>query len=230
MNTQHPLTRWMLAVACAALAMLTSCANNPPPPDWQLAAHNGLRFFSNAYLVGNSRVAAAEYAAARSGFASTGRADLMARAALVHCATRVASLEFDNCAEFAPFSQDAAAPERAYAAYLGGQWQGLRVEALPAHHRSIVSATTDAQRSAALQDIKDPLARLVAAGVLLQQTRLAPGQIEVAVDTASAQGWRRPLLAWLGVQLKQAQAAGQTSQAASIQRRIDLVLQANAPV
>ena len=41
--------------------------------------------------------------------------------------------------------------------------------------------------------------RLVAAGVLLQTGRADPGVIAQAVDTASAQGWRRPLLAWLGV-------------------------------
>ncbi len=32
--------------------------------------------------------------------------------------------------------------------------------------------------------------------------------------------WRRPVLAWLGVQLRQAQAAGAADEAARIQRRI----------
>ena len=67
-----------------------------------------------------------------------------------------------------------------------------------------------------------PLARLVAAGVLLQTNRADPAVIASAIDTASAQGWRRPLLAWLGVQQKRAQAAGDTAEAARIQRRITL--------
>jgi hypothetical protein len=46
------------------------------------------------------------------------------------------------------------------------------------------------------------------------------------VDTASARGWRRPLLAWLKVQQQRAQAAGDAEAAASLQRRIDLVLSA----
>jgi hypothetical protein len=49
--------------------------------------------------------------------------------------------------------------------------------------------------------------------------------IEQAVNTASSQGWRRPLLAWLRVQLQRAQAAGAEQEAARIQRRIELVLQ-----
>jgi hypothetical protein len=38
-------------------------------------------------------------------------------------------------------------------------------------------------------------------------------------------GWRRPLLAWLGVQLKRQQTAGNTTGASETQRRIDLVQQ-----
>ena len=65
--------------------------------------------------------------------------------------------------------------------------------------------------------------QLVATGVLLQMGQLAPQGIAAAVDTASKQGWRRPLLAWLGVQLQRADAAGDTEAKARIQRRIDLV-------
>jgi hypothetical protein len=44
------------------------------------------------------------------------------------------------------------------------------------------------------------------------------------VDTASAQGWRRPLLAWLGLQHQRALQAGDAEAAAGLQRRIDLVM------
>jgi hypothetical protein len=76
---------------------------------------------------------------------------------------------------------------------------------------------------AALQAVADPLARLVAAGVLLQTGRADPGVIRLAIDTASAQGWRRPLLAWLGVQALRADAAGDSADAQRIRRRMALV-------
>ena len=79
-----------------------------------------------------------------------------------------------------------------------------------------------------LDAIEDPLARLVAAGLLLQSKRLTPADIGVATETASSQGWRRPLAAWLGVQLKRATDAGERDAAARIQRRMDLVLQGSA--
>ena len=111
------------------------------------------------------------------------------------CAARcyTASLEVGECTGFTALAQDASAEERAYAAYLSGRWQGLNPALLPEQHRAIASGT------GGLAGIADPLARLVAAGAMLQAGRIAPPDIVTATDTASAQGWRRPLLMWLGV-------------------------------
>jgi hypothetical protein len=64
------------------------------------------------------------------------------------------------------------------------------------------------------------LARLVAVGVLFQAGRASPPAIALAVDTASSQGWRRPLLAWLKVQLELAERAGDSEAAERLRRRI----------
>jgi hypothetical protein len=74
-----------------------------------------------------------------------------------------------------------------------------------------------------LPGVADPLARLVAAGVLVETNRADPSVIQAAIDTASSQGWRRPLLAWLTVQLKRAEAAGATADADQLRRRIAIV-------
>ena len=79
-----------------------------------------------------------------------------------------------------------------------------------------------ANAKSALSAIEDPLARLVGAGVLLQTGALTPADIAVATDTASAQGWRRPLLAWLGVQLQRARDGGDLNAVAALERRIEL--------
>ncbi|AMO95100.1 hypothetical protein CFter6_2428 [Collimonas fungivorans] len=204
------------AVLSSLLLTLAACSSKPPAPEWQGNAFGSLQSFSSAYLSGNTRVADVEFARARDAVASTGRADLVARAELTRCATRAASLEFDNCAGFQPLAPDADAGERAYANYLNGQWQGLDASLLPPQHRTVVG-------SGRMDSVEDPLARLVAAAALLQSGRLTPADITNAVDTASAQGWRRPLLAWLGVQLQRAQAAADHEAQARIQRRIDLV-------
>jgi len=204
----------------AALLLLAACASRQVPPDWQANAQLGLRNFSAAYYAGNTRLAAQEFARARADIAGTGRADLLARAELLRCAARVASLEFDDCAGFEAFAADAGAQERAYAAFLAGRWQGLDPALLPAQHRALIAGAADAGMLAA---IEDPMSRLVAAGVLFRVGRLAPSGIAAAADTASANGWRRPLLAWLGIQAARADAAGDADAAARIRRRIAIV-------
>ncbi|MDA8108586.1 MAG: hypothetical protein M0015_08150 [Betaproteobacteria bacterium] len=204
--------------AAAAAALLAACASGPVPPDWQANAHDALRSFEDAYLRGNARVAQLELARARNELASTGRADLVAQAELVRCALRVASLDFDDCPGFAPLAGDATNAERAYAAYLAGRWQGLDAALLPAPQRAVPS-----RGDAALGAIQDPLSRLVAAGALFRAGRLTPAGIGAAVETASANGWRRPLLAWLGVEQRRAEQAGDAAAAALIRRRIELI-------
>ena len=201
------------ALAFLAVALvLTGCSNNPPVPDWQASAKSAPERSVAAHLVGNARIDAAELARARSEVARTGRADLLARVELSHCAAQVASLVFGPCAGFEPLRADAAAPERAYADY-------LMAKAAPAD----VALLPEAQRGIAPAAIADPLARLIAAGVRFEAGRADPPLIALAIDTASEQGWRRPLLAWLGVQLKRAEAAGALAEAEPLRRRIALV-------
>lgn len=202
---------------------LAACASKPAPPAWKSNAADALKGYSDAYLKGNTSIAESEFARARTEMASTGRPDLVAFAELVRCATRVASLEFDECPGFAALAQDATAGEQAYAAYLTGRWQGLDAALLPEQHQAVVRAAPGAA-SGVLAAINDPLSRMVAAGALMRAGRIAPADIIVATETASGQGWRRPLLMWLGVAQKRAQAGGDAAGAARIQRRIDVVL------
>jgi hypothetical protein len=208
----------LLVLATAALA---ACSSSPPAPEWQMNAKGGAERAAEAWLQGDSRIEAAEFARVRRELSSTGRADLLARAELLRCATRVASLVLEPCTGFDALAQDAAPAEQAYARYLAGTAQPSDAALLPEAHRGLIGS---AAPDAALAAVKDPLSQLVAAGVLLRSGRATPGVIATAVDTASARGWRRPLVAWLTLQQQRAQSAGALEEAARLQRRIDLVL------
>ncbi|MFZ5539665.1 MAG: hypothetical protein ACOY5V_08010 [Pseudomonadota bacterium] len=209
-------------LAAAALA-LAGCAAGPLPPDWQTNARSALERSTTAYLKGDSRVAAVEFERARGEVARTGRADLVARVELVRCAARVASLEPEPCEGFETLRADAAAAERAYADYLAARPQPHDAALLPAPHRAVAASVGADSADAALRAIEDPLARLIAAGVLFRANRATPATIALAIDAASAQGWRRPLLAWLNVQLARAEKAGDRAEAERLRRRIALV-------
>jgi hypothetical protein len=179
----------------AALLLLAACSS-PQPADWQLNSAQSMGQYQRYFLAGDAR-ADAEFAVARRELASTGREDLVARAELLRCALRTASLEFDDCPGFLALKPGAGAEAAAYAEFLAG--------------RSSASGG------------REPLSRLVAAGVQLRKGAITPDEIAQAVDLASAEGWRRPLLAWLGVQEKRARDAGDGEAAARIRRRIDLI-------
>lgn len=212
------MTRFARILATGLL--LAGCGNTPPVPDWQLNAKGAMERAQEAYLAGNARVESAEFAKARSEVASTGRVDLLVRLELARCALRAASLVFEECASFSPLAQDAGPAERAYAAYLVGRAQPEQAALLPEQHRAVLASASQAPD---LKAMVDPLARLVAAAVLLQQHRADPAVIAMAIDTASAQGWRRPLLAWLGVQALRAEQGGDSAESARIRRRMALV-------
>ena len=211
-------SRLVYRLAVLATLSLAACSSGPKAPDWQLEAKTAMERALAAYLEGNSRVEALEFGRARSELSSTGRPDLVARAELLRCASRIASLVLEPCAGFEVLRPDATPAERAYADYLAGQLQPQDIALLPAPQRA-VAAGGDA---AALKAIADPLSQLVAAGVMFRAGRASPAVLQQAVDTASSQGWRRPLLAWLGVQLQLAEKRGDAAVAAQLRRRITL--------
>lgn len=183
-----------------ALTLLAAgCAGGPEVPDWQLNAAQAMGAFQQSYLVGDTAGAERDFEETKRNLRRTGRADLLARAELARCAVRAAALEFDDCPGFQALRQEAAPAELAYADYLAGKGS----------HKGDGS----------------PLSRLVAFAVEFRKTSLNPGDIAAAVDLSSAQGWARPLLAWLGVQAKRAEDAGDRETAARLRRRMGLITQ-----
>jgi len=184
----------MRVLLLLSVGFLSSCAGGPPPPDWQLNSYAALNAYQAHYLKGDSRAADAEFTRLKSELSATGRPGLIARVELHRCALRTASLDFDDCPAFQ--RADAGPEELAYMDYLAGKTARAPTE--------------------------DPLSRLVFLGVQFKAGKATPENINAAVEIASEQGWRRPLLAWLGVQEKRAEAAGDAEALARIRRRIAL--------
>ena len=207
-------------------AALAACAGGPPVPDWQVKSVAHASRYTQAYLLGNERVARREFEQARQQAASTGQPEQVARVELTRCALQTASLDFAPCTGFEALREDAPPAEAAYADWLAGQASAAQAALLPAAYRAIAAANAAApaaaDAAAALKAIEDPASRLIAAGVLMRSQHASPAVAALAVETASAQGWRRPLLAWLGVQQRLAQQSGQSEEAARLRRRMDL--------
>lgn len=224
MNLAPPLLRlpWR-ALAVSALLALAGCASRPPAPDWALNAESAAQRATAAYLEGRQRVQTLEWDKARAEVARTARPDLAARLELMRCAAQVASLEWDDCPGYQALSADAAAAEAAYARYLAGRLLDGDARLLPEAQRPVAQAASPSAVLAAIQGIAEPLPRLVAAGAALRAGQGGPQLLDMGVQTASAQGWRRPLMAWLLLQAQAHDRAGQVQQADAVRRRVQLL-------
>jgi hypothetical protein len=212
---------WALVVVVALSAV--GCGNKPRQPDWLIDADGAQDRYERAYLSGRDRVAASEYERLRTALTSTADPQLVARGELTRCAVRVASLDFEPCAGFEPLRPDAPPRERAYADFLAGRLAREDAKHLPQQYRGL--AGNAAAGAGAVKAIKDPLSRLIASAVLLRTGRADPGVLEIATETASDQGWRRAVLAWLGAQAMRAEQAGALEEARRLRRRMELAAQ-----
>jgi hypothetical protein len=216
------MTRKLL-ISLATVLALGACSSGPPVPDWKMNAQDSLKRATDAYMDGKGQIEKNEFARARSEIASTGKMDLLIRAELIRCAARTAALDFEECTGFAALRADAAPEDVAYAEYLAGRARAADAALLPEPQRAVLAAGSDSAAAAAATAIADPMSRMVAAGALFKASRATPELAAMAADTASAQGWRRPLLAWLNVQAMRAEKAGDMPEAERLKRRIAVV-------
>lgn len=208
---------------CLVLAAALSAAcSHPTVPEWEERAHEGFEQYQRSYFAGD-RTADRDFRKAADALATTGKPELRARGELIGCALATAALDFERCNTWQSLQADADQADRAYGALLSGRFSGLDAKALPAQYGGLAKATDAVARNDALKRIEDPLSRLIGAGAVFRAGDLSPEGVALAVDTASEQGWRRPLLAWLGAQAGLAEAAGDAAALARIRKRIDVV-------
>ena len=221
------------------VGFLAGCGTAKPPPPWQAKALSASDAAVSAYLQGQVKIAAIQMKQAQFSASSTGRPDAVYKLNLLQCALDVSSLSATPCPrpEDVGIRSDSFDPDvrfelEAYRAYLLGDSLDETVQSrLPKAQRAAaaLAGTTDAAKALkVLAKIEEPLSRLVAAGVWLRQQNMASsgqtGIIALAIDTASQQGWRRPLAAWLTRQIRVAQATGDAATARRAQARLAIVL------
>ena len=210
--------------ALAGVVLLTACGSGgPPPPDWKTDSADLIARYQKHALLGENTLAERYFQQAVDATGGAGRMAETARLWLVRCATRRAMLIDDACADYtelAAVAPDAA--DQAYYRFLTLQWEGLDAALLPAQHRDLVRAAADT-RHAVPARVGDPLARLLEASLLVMRQEANAATLDLATETASAQGWRQPLLTYLKLQHEQAVAQGNAAAQARLARRIELV-------
>ena len=205
--------------------LLAACAGGQTAPDWQYDTQTAIQRYTRHYLAGEVKLAGASFARARAAVAATGDVAAVGHIELVRCGLHAAALDFTPCSGYSELAGIQTTPaDRAYARFIGGDWQGMEAKLLPAQYAALVGASSQSQAeiNRVIGAIGDPVSRLIASGLMVKRGTFDAATLRGAVDTAAAQGWRRPLLTYLNLQATQ---GGDAATLAAIRARIRLVEQ-----
>lgn len=204
--------------------MLAACGGGPKVPDWKKDSVNLIEKYKFAELKGENLRAEHYFEQALAAAGSAGRLDETARLHLVRCATRQASLAFDPCTGYIEAARHQTTPEdEHYHRFLSAQWDDLDRSKLPAQYHDFIRAGDPARTLAALNAIRDPLSRLIAASLAVARKQASDDVLALAAETASEQGWRKPLLVYLKLLEKRAALRDDAASLARLRARIGLV-------
>lgn len=203
---------------------LSACGGGPRPPDWKQDSVSLLERYKKAELKGQNRLAESYFEQALAAVGGAARIEETARLHLVRCATRQASLSFEPCSGYLDFAKfGASAEDQAYYRFLGGQWDTLDPGKLPAQYRDFQANREPAKTADTLRNISDPLSRLIAASIAVMHRQADDATLALAAETASEQGWRKPLLVYLKLLENRAVQNGDQAAAEKLRARIKLV-------
>lgn len=211
----------------AGLLLLTACGSSGPPvPDWKSDSVDFIERYKKHALLGENILAERYFQQALRATGGAGRVSETGRLWLVHCATRRASLLDDDCSEYVDLAKvNTSAEDRAYYQFVMLNWSGLDASKLPAHYALLVKSEPT-QVNAQIAAIEDPLSRLLAASLVTLRGQADHATLVLAMETASTQGWRQPLLTYLKVLEKSAIERGETNEQQTYALRIRLIEEA----
>lgn len=185
-----------LLLVSLALA-LAACGGSPPAPDWKNDSVSLIAKYSKAELKGQNTLAERYFEQALAATGGAARLEETARLHLIRCATRQTSLMFEPCTGYLALAKFAGAEDEAYHHFISGQWDGLDGSRLPGQYRDFLANRDAAINPGTLQKISDPLSRLIAISIAVMRKQADDATLNLAAETASEQGWRKPLLVYL---------------------------------
>ena len=211
------------------LFLLLAGCSSKPAPGWIVSGNQQLESFKQHFLTGGQPVVAERhFRRAVEEIKKAGDLDLLGKAWLTRMALEVAVLREMEEGDYLKVA--AAQPVTAnsnFYLFLKGEKIAVDRSLLPVQYCSFIDALRSGKLVAAEQTLTamedDPLSRLIAAGIAVRLNLESEVILKVAVETASRNGWKRALLAWLERLRSFYEAAGDGAKAAAVRQRIDLM-------
>jgi hypothetical protein len=207
--------------------LICACGSLMPVPDWKDKAGRYLEEYTTAFLTGRELSTDPHFVKATREIAAGNDMRLLAIAYLTKYALHTASLERFDDSEFLKIERlEPDAVDMAYCRFLQGNFADVDAAALPSRYAGVLKAAARRDVALAAHEISamgDPLSRLVAAGVWVNHMPFDETILQTAIDTAAANGWRRPLWAYLEKLHAFYLEGGDQSKARAVKNRLELL-------
>lgn len=209
------------------ILLLAGCGAKPAPV-WIATGYKQLETFKQDFLTGREpTITEFHFRKAVEETKKGGDADLLGKVWLTRMALQVAVREELKEGEYLKTEAAEAVPaNRNFYRFLKGDAATVDVSLLPESYRPFGTAFRSgdtAKAAVAIAAIEDPLPRLIAAGLAVRQRLENEAILQIAVETASQNGWKRALLAWLERLKSFHEASGDAAKASAIRFRIDMM-------
>jgi hypothetical protein len=210
----------------ACFLLLAGCSTKAVP-DWIKTSHNQLESYKKHLLQGRDRLAEISFQKAVSEIKSGGDLRLLQIAYLTRYALQAAVIESFDDQDYRKLEAIEPHPENIhFHTFLKGAFDRVDEQFLPPQYRQFLRACKNGNPSdidLAITAIEDPLSRLIASGLAVQKQLYREQTINTAIQTASEQGWKKAILAYLK-KLRDFYASTNEQKKADVtQQRIDLI-------
>lgn len=206
---------------------LLGCGGSKQIPEWIENSYNQLENYKKNYLSGKERIAELQFNKAIDEIKKSGNLEILGRAYLTKCAVHVAVLEACDEREYLSVEALEDIPRnRTFYNFLRGFFDKVDESLLPKQYTGVFKSLrkgiyTDAAHE--ISKMEDPLSKLITASLFVQKNTYDEGVLNVAVDTAAQNGWKKALLAYLEKLALFYETKKEPGKAANITQRMQLL-------
>ncbi len=206
---------------------ICACWSAKPIPVWKDKAYMHLDDYKTSFLAGKEESTEPHFIKARREIAASNDLGLLTIAYLTKYALHTASLENFDTSDFAKLYKLEPNPsDMAYCHLLKGNFTAVDMKVLPYRYAGVLKAALARDLTMAAREITaidDPLSRLIACGVCVKYLPSDETILQTGISTASANGWRRPLWAYLNKLQEHYLETGDQNKSTAVKARLDLL-------
>jgi hypothetical protein len=205
-------------------ALIYGCSSQPIP-QWQDTSSRQLENYKISFLEDKEDAFEPHFIKAKKAISSNNDLNLLAAVYLTKYALHTAVLENFDDNDFLRIDKlQPNADNRAYYDFLKGNFAAIDSGKLQSNYSRIFSLISS--KNAIARDfaaIDDPLSRLIACGVWIKYVSADESILQLAIDTAANNGWRRPLWAYLNKLQSFYEDHKESAKAKNIKERLELL-------